>query len=193
MNYQSLIERNVFSLMDPLAVQWLKNHCSTLSSGDIVVELGTFLGGTIKSLAESNPNIIFHTIDINDAEWWHERNYISNVRKVSGNNLINFNKEDYLKIQDLHLNHLINVVRHTGSSLTLTIPNISLLISDSSHNEELTYQELNHFWPLIKKGGSIIGDDFNNMPEVKRAFIRFIRENNLSYSRIYSNQIRIVK
>jgi hypothetical protein len=179
--------------MDPLAVLWLKHHCSILSPGEIVVELGTFLGGTTKILAESNPNIIFHTIDINNADWWDKRNYISYIRKVSGNNLINFNKEDYLKIQDLHLSHLTNVVRHTGSSLTLNIPNISVLISDSSHHEELTYQELNHFWPLIKKGGSIIGDDFGNMPEVKSAFVRFIKENNLSYSRLYSNQIRIVK
>lgn len=51
---------------------------------------------------------------------------------------------------------------------------------DGNHSYDYVLQDLRNYWPLVKKGGFLAGDDFN-IKGVAEAVITFTRENNLIY------------
>lgn len=60
---------------------------------------------------------------------------------------------------------------------------IDLIYIDAAHDEKSVYEDLSNWYPLVKKGGVICGDDWSynqqNGYSVRRAVYRFIRENHL--------------
>lgn len=55
-----------------------------------------------------------------------------------------------------------------------------LIYLDAAHDEFSVYQDIASYWPLLRPGGVMIGDDLiANYPGVRAALIRFMREHNL--------------
>lgn len=173
------ILKNPCFLMDPIMIQWINKYAKTFPSNSIFVELGTFMGGTTRQIAKANPNAIVHTIDINDTELWSKWNY-NGLRNFFERVGLNVNEKfiDLLKIQDLHLEDMPNVVRHTGDSLSLDIDNISLLLIDSNHSNDHVLKELNYYWPKIKSGGILFADDLDSTDALS-VFNDFLKPKNL--------------
>ncbi len=50
-----------------------------------------------------------------------------------------------------------------------------LIYLDASHDELSVSQDLNAYWPLLRKGGILFGDDFSSHPGVKAAVQKFAK------------------
>lgn len=50
-----------------------------------------------------------------------------------------------------------------------------MIYLDASHDELSVAQDLVAYWPLLRKGGILFGDDYSNHPGVKRAVQKFAR------------------
>jgi predicted O-methyltransferase YrrM len=59
---------------------------------------------------------------------------------------------------------------------------IDLLYIDASHTEEAVYADLKAWWPLVRVGGIVFGDDFiDAYPGVERAVRRFAADQGLEF------------
>lgn len=60
---------------------------------------------------------------------------------------------------------------------------IDLIYIDAAHDEKSVYEDLSNWYPLVRKGGVICGDDWSyvarNGYPVRKAIYRFIKENGL--------------
>lgn len=50
-----------------------------------------------------------------------------------------------------------------------------LIYLDASHDELSVWQDLGVYWPLLRPGGILLGDDYSSHPGVKRAVDRFAK------------------
>jgi predicted O-methyltransferase YrrM len=55
-----------------------------------------------------------------------------------------------------------------------------LIYLDGSHEYEDTYSDLEHYFPLLKQGGTIFGDDYRSFPGVFAAVTRFAYERKMA-------------
>ena len=54
---------------------------------------------------------------------------------------------------------------------------------DASHDETDVYADINNYWSLVKVGGVLFGDDYNDdWPGVKQAVNKFVQDNSLELS-----------
>lgn len=167
--------------IDEFGREFIDKRLATLEDGEIVVELGTWMGGLVQHFATRYPNLIFHTVDICNPHVWNA--YATSISSrlykfLQECDLVGIDPEDIIHVQQAHLSGIDNIVQHVGSSLDLDIGNISMLIIDSLHTEEHVTNELNHFYPKMKKERFIIGDDYF-MPPVRAAFTKFSTQHNL--------------
>ncbi len=176
--------------IDEFGREFIDKRLATLEDGEIVVELGTWMGGLTQYFATRYPNLIFHTIDICDPYVWNA--YATSVSSklykfLQECDLIGIDPNDIIHIQQAHLSDINNIAQHVGSSLDLEVDNISMLIVDSLHTEEHVTKELQHFYPKMKKDRFIIGDDYF-MPPVREAFVKFSKQHDLKL-KPYGNQV----
>jgi hypothetical protein len=167
--------------IDEFGREFIDKRLATLEDGEIVVELGTWMGGLVQHFATRYPNLIFHTVDICNPHVWNAYATSASSRLykfLQECDLVGIDPEDIIHVQQAHLSGIENIVQHVGSSLDLDIDNISMLIVDSLHTEEHVTNELNHFYPKMKKERFIIGDDYF-MPPVRAAFTKFSTQHNL--------------
>ncbi len=59
---------------------------------------------------------------------------------------------------------------------------------DGLHSHEGCYNDLVHCWDIIKKGGTMFGDDYPNKSGVVSAVDQFVKERNLKLHRFANNQ-----
>ena len=55
-----------------------------------------------------------------------------------------------------------------------------MFYNDGINEQNALYKLMSNFWPKIKKGGLMAGDDIN-FDDVKSAVNKFCKENNLKY------------
>lgn len=178
--------------IDEFGREFIDKRLATLEDGEIVVELGTWMGGLTQYFATRYPNIIFHTVDICSPYVWNA--YATSISSrlykfLQECDLVGIDPDDIVQIQQAHLSGISNITQHIGNSLDLDIDDISMLIVDSLHTEDHITNELNHFYPKMKKDRFIIGDDYF-MPPVREAFVKFSKQHDLKL-KPYGNQVLV--
>ena len=67
----------------------------------------------------------------------------------------------------------------TDAVRNFTTDSIDLIFIDGDHRYQAVLDDLNTWWPIVKQGGILIGDDYW-MSDVKNAVHKFAENNNLS-------------
>jgi hypothetical protein len=71
---------------------------------------------------------------------------------------------------------------------------IDVVHLDAGHDYDAVYNDLQHWWPLLRPGGLLIGDDYSEgWPGVVGAFNDFFAKRGISYLEDISNKCRVVK
>ena len=181
-----------FSLVPPKARQWMFQTIDALSDNSVIVELGTFVGGTTRLIAKRNTSITVHTIDLNN---WEEAWVLS---EHSIDRFTNIHNEpevvlsDLNIIQDIHLSDLPNVIRHVGDTKTLDVYNIDLAFIDAAHNYDSVTSDLEYVFDRLKPGGYIFGDDARH-GGVYTATFDFCLRQNLQFTIVFLKFKKIIE
>ncbi|MDP2685274.1 MAG: class I SAM-dependent methyltransferase [bacterium] len=142
----------------------LKKLAGSLNEG-VVVEIGVFGGASLLSIVEAcqKNNTIIYGIDPwekintgNGAEMSEDKKkiYRSSIKKVRLN-LENIIKcEKYSTVKLMH-DFSKNVVSQFADE------SIDILLIDGDHSYDSVLEDLSLWWPKVKKGGTVWGDDFN--------------------------------
>jgi predicted O-methyltransferase YrrM len=187
---KKMFNKNPVSCMLPCTVDWMIHEIKKLPENATVVEFGTFLGGTIAKLAQANPTVKIHSIDLNNFESWRDDDHmVESIR--SFHKLPELKMSDLSEIQKIQTEDYPNIRLYTGDSTDLDINNIAMALIDARHYEEDVLKELNYIWPRMLEGGCIFGDDAND-PGVANAFLKFAKTKDIEVS-FYSKCAKIVK
>lgn len=181
--------KSPFSAIPIWVINWMLEKIRTLPAGSVVVELGTYVGGTAQMIARANPTITVHSIDLNNYVGFEQHRIFTDLQKRY--DLYDLKTSDLLEIQKLHTEDYPNIILHTGESTDLDINNIDVAIIDDNKLEEGTLENLRYLWPRMKIGGFIFGDDFDSI-FTYNAFVRFAKEKNIELTS-YSKGVRIQK
>lgn len=176
-----------FSCTFSWIINWINLEISKLPPGSIVLELGTFVGGSTQLFARANKDIIVHTIDLNQFD--DDNHMLRDI--VSTYELPLLQVSDLLEIQKIHVEDFPNIILHTGDSKSLNIKNVSVVFIDANHTEEGVFADLEYAWNCLKDDGCIFGDDIN-CSQVYNAFAKFARDKDVELT-LYSKAARIRK
>lgn len=176
-----------FSCTYSWVTSWITREVAKLPPGSIVLEMGTFVGGTTRLLALANPEVIIHSVDLN--QFGDDNHMLAELREAL--NLPNLAASDLLEIQRLHVEDCANVHLHTGDSKSLDLNNISLAFIDANHDTDAVLEDLEYVWDRMLPGGYIFGDDVNE-PNVFNAFQLFAKSKDIELT-LYSKCARIQK
>jgi len=143
-------------------------------SGDHFVEIGTFLGQSTSYMCQlikdSGKDIKFDSIDL----FWPIEHAVRNYKNSGHPKEFNQYLSDLLKEYDLRapdvINHPLRIlgVQEYVNLITCDEKYAHRLYDDNSlkfvwidgdHGKDIVYNDLKNFWPKIKKGGYIGGDD----------------------------------
>jgi hypothetical protein len=184
---KSQIMLNPFSCTYEWIVNWINLEITKLPPGSIILEMGTFVGGTTQLLAKFNKHVIIHTVDLNKFE--EDSVMLESIRDTY--NLPLLSSLDLLEIQKMHIEDFSNIIAYTGDSKSLDLKNISLVFVDASHDEDDVIADLNYAWDRLLDDGCIFGDDIDS-PMVYNAFAKFARTKDVELT-LYSKCARIRK
>ena len=182
------INNNPMSCTWQWCIDWMNQTISTLPAGSVIVEFGTFVGGTTRQIALANPGAIVHTIDLNDFGKDHQF-MVDNFKEFY--NCPDLDVGDLLIMQQLHLADLSNVIQYTGDSKSLSVTNIDVAYIDASHTYEDVLADLEHVYANLKTGGHIYGDDVDSL-WVYYAVYDFAKKYDLEVS-LYSKFFKLTK
>ena len=143
-------------------------------NGDHFVEIGTFLGQSTSYMGQlikdSGKDIKFDSIDL----FWPIEHVIRNYKSSGHPKEFNQYLSDLLKEYDLRapdvINHPLRIlgVQEYVNLITCDEKYAHRLYDDNSlkfvwidgdHGKDIVYNDLKNFWPKIKSGGTIGGDD----------------------------------
>ena len=182
----------------PWAVQFIIDTVKTLPHGSTILEMGTFVGGTTRLLAQANPNITIHTIDIDkfgdtnlnpDFGLLDDNPMLMLMQNTYG--LSGLTVEDIYEIRKMHLEDYPSIISHSGNSRSLQLSQLDLVFIDASHQYEEVLADLRYAWEATKEDGYIFGDDVQ-YPPLYNALWQFCQEVDTSYT-IYSKCFKIQK
>ena len=172
--------------------QWIfKEVVENCKDGDKVVELGTYFGQSACYMGEliknSGKDIKFDTFDtfeqlepsmragmqpkaIVDYRF-HEGRHTAPMSMIVQSHFEACGVDDYVNliICDAFYSHHF----YEDNSLMM-------FYNDGINEQNALYELMNNFWPKIKKGGIMAGDDIN-FDDVKSAVNKFCKENDLKY------------
>ena len=138
--------------------------------GALFVELGSFLGQSTAAMGAfikaSNKNIQFDAVDIFELSDFSDEPHIKVIEDHGGDFLAAF-KNNMEKAQVLDT---INIVKATSLEAAAMYKDrsISFLMIDASHTYEDVVDDINAWFPKLKLGGVMSGDDLD-WPDVKLA------------------------
>ena len=172
--------------------QWIfKEVVDNCKDGDKVVELGTYFGQSACYMGElirdSGKDIKFDTFDtfeqlepsmragmqpkaIVDYRF-HKGRHTAPMSMIVKSHFESCGVDDYVNLiicDALYSHHF-----YQDNSLMM-------FYNDGINEQNALYKLMSNFWPKIKKGGLMAGDDIN-FDDVKLAVDKFCKENNLKY------------
>ena len=172
--------------------QWIfKEVVENCKDGDKVVELGTYFGQSACYMGElikdSGKDIKFDTFDtfeqlepsmragmqpkaIVDYRF-HKGRHTAPMSMIVQSHFEACGVDDYVNliVCDAFYSHHF----YEDNSLMM-------FYNDGINEQNALYELMNNFWPKIKKGGMMAGDDIN-FDDVKSAVNKFCKENDLKY------------
>jgi len=153
--------------------------------------MGTFVGGSACKFAQANPDIIIHSVDLNDytAKSADYQQYLPHVqRHLHAPQLTN---EDLSELQRIQTEDYPQIILHTGNSRSLGIQDFSLVYIDANHSAKEVFLDLHYAWECVDEGCYILGDDVN-FATVYNAWNKFALVKNVELT-IYGNRAMIKK
>ncbi len=145
---------------------------SIAEDGALFVELGSFLGQSTAAMAamikRSNKQIRFDAVDIFELSEFSDDVHHDIVKEHGGNFLQAFTN-NLLKADVLDI---VNIVKATSLQAASRYPDrsISYLMIDASHKYQDVCDDIRAWYPKIKMGGIISGDDYD-WEEVNKAVV----------------------
>jgi hypothetical protein len=147
----------------------------------VVVEVGVWKGGSVISLAsrmkEMNHDGVVIAVDTwlgawdhwNNDEWFAHLNFINGfpaLYHTFAANIVGEGLQDYVLPLPLDSVNAAHVLRHNDVR-----PDVVHI--DGGHDVHAVTSDLREWWPMIRPGGVLIGDDYPHWPGVKKAFDDF--------------------
>ena len=178
-----------------------KEMVDKAQDGDHFVEIGTFLGQSTARMGElirdSKKQIKFDTIDIfwvieealqNYEITGHPKqflDYYNDIKSEWDMNIINVVKHPLKILGVLDYVNLITCEEQYSHGI-YEDNSIQFLWIDGDHGKDIVYNDLINFWPKIKKGGYVGGDDIAYQ-EVLDDVKKFTKEFNLKVKYDYNS------
>ena len=172
--------------------QWIfKEVVENCKDGDKVVELGTYFGQSACYMGEliknSGKDIKFDTFDtfeqlepsmragmqpkaIVDYRFHESRNTAPMSEIVNGH-FYSCGVKDYVNLIICNASYSHHFYEDES---------LMMFYNDAINEKNALYNMMSNFWPKIKKGGYMAGDDIN-FDDVKSAVNKFCKKNNLKY------------
>jgi hypothetical protein len=147
----------------------------------IIVEVGVWKGGSVITLAskmrELNIDGVVVAVDTwlgawdhwTNEEWFEHLNFNNgypSLYHTFAANVLEEGLQDYVLPIPLDSTNAANVLRHHDVQ-----PDVVHI--DGGHDYNAVMSDLGEWWPMIKSGGVLIGDDYPDWPGVKAAFDDF--------------------
>ena len=160
----------------------------TQPSPVVIVEVGTWLGASAIQVADIIRDMGRSDVIICVDTWLGSPEHFLNMPKKNGFPLI------YSQFLQNIVNH-----GHTDRVVPLPLPSLQaidiltpllksrggaeLIYIDAAHEYLPVYMDIRTYWPLLKTGGRMLGDDYTeHWPGVKHAVNQFVSENKLNYT-----------
>jgi hypothetical protein len=180
---------------DPLFEQVIDSRIPTL-----ILEVGTWKGASATHMAElmkrkrsatGEPQKDFAIVCIDT--------WLGGVEHIDSSIQLGFEVKRKRGQLDLYNQFLANVIHTKHQDCIVPFPNTSLIAArflrqkqifadmiyiDASHEEDDVYADLTHYWPILRQGGVMFGDDWDAGPlgyGVICAVNRFMKEKQLSF------------
>jgi predicted O-methyltransferase YrrM len=153
MNYEG---NNIQGWMHGCELEFLYNIVQTMKKNSIVVEIGSWKGRSAHALASgiknSNKKMKLFCVDtflgVSGNVRQTDEAKVTSIREIFENNMKDF---DY------------NILQLTSEEASRNFKDgsISLIFLDCDHSYESTSNDLNLWFPKLKKGGLFVGHDYN--------------------------------
>jgi hypothetical protein len=179
------------------------NVLSKIPENSVGVELGVWKGESSERFASKTKRL--HLVDAWAPEPYKEstehgsfENYISRYSQMVGSK----NPDDFKKFYD----SIYNMVKEKFSNNPNVIlyrmstkdffkgfeEQVDWVYVDAAHDHNGCYHDLVNCLKIIKKGGKILGDDYNNKPGVKSAVDQFVKDHQMVLDNFFGNQYEIM-
>jgi hypothetical protein len=139
--YNNLLNRN----------EIVKKIVSKIDNG-VFVEIGTHRGNFADEILSNSISSILYCID----PYIQYDDYKDSINNITGDNLFNLTK----KMLTEKYGERVKFIRNFSKDAVDLIPNnIDFLYIDGNHQYNYVYEDLELYFPKVKKGGIIVGDD----------------------------------
>ena len=164
----------------------VKEFLMTKTRPVVIVEVGTWLGASAIQVADIIRDMGRNDLIICVDTWLGSPEHFLNMPKKNG-------------FPQIYTQFLQNIVNHghTERVIPLPLPSLQaidilmpllinlggadLIYIDAAHEYLPVYMDIRAYWPLLKEGGRMLGDDYtHNWPGVKQAVNQFTYENKLA-------------
>ncbi len=151
-------------------INFYKHVVVDAKDGELFVELGSFMGQSTAAMAffikQSKKNISFHAVDIFELSEFSDEPHFKAVEEHGGNLFETFKAN----IKGADVEEYVTPVKASSLEAAKNYEDrsISFLMIDASHKYEDVVDDIRTWYPKMKMGGIICGDDYD-WPEVKKA------------------------
>lgn len=166
----------------------VKEFLLTKSHPVVIVEVGTWLGASAIQVANIIRDLGRNDVIICVDTWLGSPEHFLGMPKKNG----------YPQIYSQFLQNVVNH-GHTSRIMPLALPSLQaihilnpmlssiggadLIYIDAAHEYFPVYLDIKTYWPLLKAGGRMLGDDYtDSWPGVKQAVNQFANEIDLPYT-----------
>ncbi len=172
-----------------------------ISDNTVGIELGVWQGTSSEKFVKKTKHL--HLVDAwaiepykNSKEHGDYETYLTRYAELVGSsNPADFQKyydKIYENVKEKFKNNNVTIHRMSTTEFFKKFnESVDWIYVDAAHDFEGCYQDLSSSLKVIKSGGKIYGDDYNNRPGVKLAVDTFVNEHNLKFSNFFGNQYEI--
>jgi hypothetical protein len=182
---------------------YLTSSITTLKPA-VAVEIGVWKGRSsiniAKTMKAQKLDGVLFCVDtwLGSSEHWINDQYFKQLVHVDGyptlykqfiKNVMSCNVDDYIIPLPLDSINASVLIRRLGLKA-------DFIHLDAGHDFRSVTADLQEWWPLLKDGGELIGDDYyeeSHWPEVQQAFMAFFSPRGLNRIENQSGKCRIIK
>lgn len=143
-----------------------------------VVEVGSWMGLSTRDIARMLPEEgIVYAVDTwsGAPEEFHDPTFLGSPEIIA-----TLYDQFLSNVIHANLTHKIIPMRMESCKAAATFSDRpDLIYIDGCHTYEAVLQDLEAWWPFVKKRGILCGDDYHNSPGVKKAVTEFALKNNV--------------